>query len=101
MSILLHLKGKYNDILNFLLSFEDNILKSKRKGDIMDNKNENKPGRFPEEMPAGSKKNYDHGVIENVVRNEIDIKPATNPVKPHSTDNLNTEFAKQAQNDMQ
>jgi len=66
----------------------------------MDNKKENKPARFPQEMPAENKKNYDHGVIENVVRNEIDIKSATNPVKPHSTDNLNTEFAKQVQKDL-
>lgn len=70
------------------------------KGDIMDNKNTKAPSRFPQEMPADSKKQYDHGTIENVVRNEIDIKPATNPAKPHSTDSLNTEFAKQAQNNM-
>lgn len=66
----------------------------------MENKNEKTPTRFPEEMPAGNKRDYDHGTIENVVRNEIDIKPATNPAKPLSTDNLNTEFAKQAQNNM-
>jgi len=67
----------------------------------MENKEKKSQTRFPEEMPGGAKKQYDHGAIENVVRNEIDIKPATNPVKPHSTDSLNTEFAKQAQNNMQ
>ena len=66
----------------------------------MDNKNEKNPARFPEEMPASTKRQYDHGVIENVVRNEIDIKSATNPAKPHSTDSINTEFAKQVQKDM-
>ena len=64
--------------------------------------NENKtPSRFPQEMPADKKTQYDHGVIDNVVRNEIDIKPAQNPAKPQSTDSLNTEFAKQAQNNME
>ncbi len=66
----------------------------------MDYKNENKSARFPEEMPADSKRNYEHGVIESVVRNEIDIKPATNPAKPHNTDSINTEFAKQVQKEM-
>lgn len=67
----------------------------------MDKNDKTAPSRFPEEMPNGQKKQYDHGVIENVVRNEIDIKPATNPVKPCNTDYLNTEFAKQAQNNSQ
>lgn len=66
----------------------------------MDNNDKKVPFRFPDEMPSGEKKQYNHGAIENVVRNEIDIKPATNPAKPHSTDSLNTEFAKQMQNDM-
>lgn len=64
----------------------------------MNDDSKNSPARFPEEMPADNKKQYEHGVIEDVVRNEIDIKSATNPAKPHSTDALNTEFAKQVQN---
>ncbi len=63
----------------------------------MNNDSKNSPSRFPQEMPADNKKQYDHGVIEDVVRNEIDIKSATNPAKPMSNDALNTEFAKQAQ----
>lgn len=98
MFILLLLKEKYNDILNFLMSFADNINDILRKGDIMDNENKKSPSRFPDEIPTQNKKHYDHGVIEDVVRNEIDIKSATNPIKPMSTDSINTEFAKQAQN---
>lgn len=63
----------------------------------MNNDNKNSSSRFPQEMPADNKKQYEHGVIEDVVRNEIDIKSATNPVKPNNTDALNTEFAKQVQ----
>lgn len=63
----------------------------------MDNDNKKSPSRFPQEMPSDTKKHYEHGVIEDVVRNEIDIKSATNPIKPMNTDSLNTEFAKQAQ----
>ena len=61
----------------------------------MNNENKKFPTRFPNEMPAGDKKSFDHGAIESVVRNEIDIKFATNPAKPHNTDSLNTEFAKE------
>ena len=64
----------------------------------MNKENKSNPSRFPAEMPMDDKKTYDHGVIENVVKNEIDIKPATNPVKPANTDSLNTEFAKNRQN---
>ncbi len=60
----------------------------------MYNDNKSKPSRFPEEMPADSKKSYDHGVIEDVVKNEIEPASATNPIKPADTDSLNTEFAK-------
>ncbi|MBQ4568472.1 MAG: hypothetical protein IJA62_00195 [Ruminococcus sp.] len=56
--------------------------------------NKKTPSRFPEEMPADSKKNYNHGVIEDVVKNEIEPASSTNPVKPADTDKLNTEFAK-------
>lgn len=71
----------------------DNI-KKKMEGDIMNNENKKQPARFPEEMPAGSKKQYDHGVIENVVKQEIEPASATNPAKPMDTDSINTEFAK-------
>ncbi len=60
----------------------------------MYNDNKKHPSKFPEEMPADSKKKYDHGVIENVVRHEIEPTSATNPATPADTDSLNTEFAK-------
>lgn len=60
--------------------------------------NENKtPSRFPEEMPAGENKKLNHGVIVDVVQSEVCPPSATNPVKPADTDSINTEFAKQAQ----
>ncbi len=60
----------------------------------MDKDNKANPSRFPQEMPADNKKDYSHGVIENVVKNEIEAPLAKNPVKPADTDSLNTEFAK-------
>lgn len=61
----------------------------------MDN-NVNKDGstRFPQEIPAADKKNFDHGVIENVVKSEIEPTPSQNPATPYNTDAINTEFAK-------
>ena len=60
----------------------------------MDNKKEERPTRFPQEMPGDNRKTYDHGVIEDVVKHEIEPTSATNPAKPADTDYLNTEFAK-------
>lgn len=60
----------------------------------MYNEDKNRPTRFPAEMPAGTPKTYDHGVIEDVVKHEVEPTSATNPVKPADTDYLNTEFAK-------
>ncbi|MBQ8000101.1 MAG: hypothetical protein IJ298_02650 [Ruminococcus sp.] len=54
------------------------------------------PSRFPEEIPTGDNKKLDHGVIVDVVQNELCPPGATNPAKPADTDSLNTEFAKQA-----
>ncbi|MBQ2943148.1 MAG: hypothetical protein IJD93_00400 [Ruminococcus sp.] len=60
--------------------------------------NENKnPSRFPEEMPAGENKKLNHGVIVDVVQSELCPPTATQPVSPADTDSINTEFAKQAQ----
>lgn len=61
----------------------------------MNRDNKKEPSRFPEEMPSDSKKQYDHGVIESVVKREIEPKSATNPAKPADTDSINTEFAKE------
>ncbi len=52
---------------------------------------------FPEEMPAGENKKLNHGVIIDVVQNEICPPSATQPMKTADTDSINTEFAKQAQ----
>ena len=54
-----------------------------------------KISRFPAEMPARDKKSLNHGAIEDVVVNEINVKPASNPVTPYDTDRLNSEFAKE------
>lgn len=56
---------------------------------------EKHPSVYPEEMPSGENKKYDHGVIVDVVKNEIEPTPSTNPAQPHETDAINTEFAKQ------
>ena len=60
----------------------------------MYNDSKKHPSKFPEEMPHDSKKSYDHGVIEDVVKHEIEPTSATNPAKPAPTDSINTEFAK-------
>ena len=53
------------------------------------------PSRYPAEIPMGDNKKFDHGVIVDVVQNELCPKSATNPVTPADTDSINTEFAKQ------
>ncbi len=58
-------------------------------------KKESSP-RFPEEFPKENKKELTHGVIENVVKSEIAPTSSKNPAKPHNTDSINTEFAKEA-----
>ncbi len=58
-------------------------------------KEDRKNSKFPEEMPAGENRKYEHGVIVDVVQHEINPTSATNPAKPNDTDSLNTEFAKQ------
>lgn len=60
----------------------------------MNDKDQSRPTRFPQEMPAENNKEYKHGVIEDVVKHEIEPTSATNPAKPADTDYLNTEFAK-------
>ncbi|MBQ4104777.1 MAG: hypothetical protein IJC86_00100 [Clostridia bacterium] len=61
---------------------------------MSDNK---RPSIYPQEMPAGENKKYDHGVIVDVVQSEIEPKPSQNPAKPHDTDSINSQFAKQAE----
>lgn len=53
---------------------------------------------FPEEMPKADKKQYGHGVIENVVKNEIHPSCAEKPIAPVNTDSINSEFAKKRNN---
>ena len=60
----------------------------------LNSENNSGNSRFPAEMPAKDKKPCPHGAIENVVKNEIEVKPAANPLKPADTDAINTEFAK-------
>ena len=50
---------------------------------------------FPQEMPKPERKQYENGIIENVVKNEIYPKASENPVTPANTDSINTEFAQQ------
>ncbi|MBE6734753.1 MAG: hypothetical protein E7563_05385 [Ruminococcaceae bacterium] len=58
-------------------------------------KEDKKPSRYPEEIPMGDRKEFRHGVIVDVVQNEVCPKSATNPVTPADTDAINTQFAKQ------
>ncbi len=60
----------------------------------MYSEDKSRPTRFPQEMPADNKKDYGHGVIEDVVKHEVEPTSATNPAMPANTDYLNTEFAK-------
>ncbi|MBQ9743172.1 MAG: hypothetical protein IJV88_05830 [Ruminococcus sp.] len=60
------------------------------------NKENSNPSVFPDEMPAGEDKKFRHGVIVDVVTNEIYPKPSANPAQPADTDSLNTEFAKRS-----
>ena len=69
-------------------------MKLTAKDDFMNGNNKAEPTRFPQEMPEKNKKTYGHGVIEDVVRNEIEPASAANPVKPADTDCINSEFAK-------
>lgn len=59
-------------------------------------KEEKNPSRFPDEIPMGDNKKFDHGVIVDVVQSELCPPNATTPIKPADTDSINTEFAKQA-----
>jgi hypothetical protein len=58
-------------------------------------KEDKMPSRYPAEIPMGDNKKFDHGVIVDVVQNEIYPKSSTNPITPADTDSINTEFAKQ------
>ncbi len=57
-------------------------------------KEEKKSTIYPEEMPAGENKKFEHGVIVDVVQHEINPTSATAPAQPNDTDSINTEFAK-------
>lgn len=59
-------------------------------------KEEKRPSIYPEEMPSGENKKYDHGVIVDVVQHEITPTASTNPAQTMDTDSVNSEFAKRA-----
>ena len=64
----------------------------------MENKDKKSFKAFPEEMPKADRKQYDHGVIESVVKEEIYPKASENPVIPMNTDSINSEFANKKNN---
>ena len=66
----------------------------------MNDKNKKDFKAFPEEMPKADRKQYDHGVIESVVKNEIHPSRAENPIVPENSDSINSEFAKKRSNNM-
>ena len=53
-------------------------------------KEDKKSTIYPEEMPAGENKKFDHGVIVDVVQHEINPTSATTPAQPDDTDSINT-----------
>ncbi len=55
------------------------------------------PSVFPEEMPFGTEKELSHGAIVDVVRSEVNAPNAKNPAYPCDRLNLQTEAAKQYQ----
>ncbi len=55
--------------------------------------NDNKETQYPPEIPVDDKKELYHGSIVDVVKNEVEPKSATEPVKPRDTDSINTDFA--------
>lgn len=55
------------------------------------------PSVFPQEIPLGADKELSHGAIVDVVQKEINAPSPQNPVRPADNLNLNTEAAKNYQ----